>query len=102
MAFWPPRAVMALDIPPGESGAAFDAATRQVARVSTRQVARVSTRRVARVSTRRGMASPRVVLSNGKKSAQRKASSRRSLIQFATWNVRSLINVNGPVETAFV
>lgn len=73
---------MALGYPPGEFGAVSDAATRQV----------------AGASTRRGVASPRVNLpSFGKKLAQRKT---EKTCQFATWNVRSLVNTHGPVETA--
>ena len=78
----PPFAVMVLDSPLDESRAASD----------------VATRRVARASTCRGVASPRVVV-NGKKFAQSKARGKK--LQFATWNVRSLVNVDGPVETAF-
>ena len=73
---------MVLDSPLDESGAASDAATR----------------RLARASTRRGVASPRVVV-NGKKFAQSKAKGKK--LQFVTSNVRSLVNVDGPVETTF-
>ena len=65
VALRPPFAVMVLDSPLDESGAASDA----------------STRRVARASTRRGVASPRVVV-NGKKFAQSKAKGKE--LQFAT------------------
>lgn len=62
----------------------------------------VATRRASRASTRRGVASPRVADSPSfcgkKKFAHSKT---KEELQFATWNVRSLLNVSGPVETAF-
>ena len=67
-------------------------------------VPEVAHRRTSRTSTRRGVVNPRVALlrpCRGKRnSAHRKAKGERQL-QFATWNVRSLGNVLGPIETAF-
>ena len=80
---WPFVADMELGFLLGESGAAFDAAAR----------------RVASASTCRGVASPRVDRSIfGKKSAHRRP---ETVCQFASWNVRSLLNATGPLETAF-
>ena len=66
-----------------ESGAASDAATR----------------RVPKAFPRRGVASPRVGTSilGSRNSAQRIV---KRTCQFATWNVRSLLNDFGPMETA--
>lgn len=52
-------------------------------------------------NTRRGVASPRVPSS---KISNKYAHSRteRNELQLASWNVRSLVNVSGPIETAFV
>ena len=76
---------MVLAVPCGDPGTASDAVNR----------------RTARTSTRRGVASLRVakasIISN---SAQWQA--KGDLLQFATWNVRSLLNFSGPVQTAYV
>ena len=74
---------MVLGQPLVESGAASDAATR----------------RVPRASPRRGVANPRVGTSifGSPNSAQRRV---ERTCEFATWNVRSLLNEFGPVETA--
>lgn len=61
-------------------------------------VSDAATRRVTRATTRRGVASLRVDNISGRKYAQ----SKERDCHFATWNVRSLVNSSGPVETAFV
>ena len=83
-AFVPHFAVIALELPPGESRAASDAVTRLA----------------SRASTRRGVASPQVgrKIFGLKNPAQRRA---KGHFQLATWNVRSLVNTSGPIETAF-
>ena len=55
---------------------------------------------MASVSTRCSLASSRVnTNTTGKKSAHRR---KEGICRFATWNVRSLLNESGPVETALV
>ena len=78
---------MVLESRSGESRAAADAAARRLG---------------SRASTRRGVASPRVtgVGESERKCAQRRM--RREKMQFSSWNVRSLVNVSGSAETAFV
>ena len=83
-AFWPSLGVMALEVPLGESRAASDAATRPKPRVPTRC----------------NVASPRVAIV-GKQKYAHSRERRKLSVQFATWNVRTLINVCVPVETAF-
>ena len=79
----PSIAGMALDHLLGESGTAADAVARPVASASTRC----------------SLASSRVDVTSGKKSAPRR---KKGICKFATWNVRSLLNESGPVETALV
>ena len=58
-----------------------------------------------RTVTRRSVASPRArfnIKTGSSKFAQSKAEKERGLLQMATWNVRSLLDFSGPVETAFV
>ena len=64
----------------------------------------VDSRRASRTSTRRGVASPRVALlrpCRGKRNSAHRKAKGECQLQFATWNVRSLVNVFGPIETAF-
>jgi len=59
-----------------------------------------ATQLAARTNTRRGVASPRVK----RNQRRQKFADRRhggETIQLASWNVRSLVNVSGPAETAF-
>ena len=76
---------MVLAVPCGDPGTASDAVNRRTARTSTRRG--VASLRVAKAST----------ISN---SAQCRA--KGDFLQFATWNVRSLLNFSGPVQTAYV
>ena len=64
-----------------------------------------ATRHVPRTVTSHGVASPRVhfnIKTGSSKFAQSKAEREKGLLQMATWNVRSLLNFSGPMETAFV
>lgn len=62
--------------------------------------------RTSRATTRRGAASPRVEFFGYQKFAQRRRKltdrSQTKVLQFATWNVRSLVNAHGSVETSSV
>ena len=58
-----------------------------------------ATCRLTRVATRRGVTSPRV--GTDKKSVHRRVERERESLQLASWNVRSLLNASGPMETAF-
>ena len=77
---------MVLVSPHGEPGAELDAATR----------------RVSRATTRRGVARPRVEPSIDGKVAHRRTKDVSCRSKFVSWNVQSLVNVLGPVQTAYV
>ena len=61
-----------------------------------------ATRRVSRATTRRGVARPRVESSIDGKVAHRITKDVSCRLKFASWNVRSLVNVSGPVQTDYV
>ncbi|XP_065195630.1 craniofacial development protein 2-like [Sycon ciliatum] len=70
--------------------------------VECRAAPDAATRRAVGTSTRCGVASPRVI--DGRRKSKSKSADRRrgECMQLASWNVRSLVNASGPVETAFV
>ncbi len=68
--------------------------------VESRAASDAATRRMAEVTTRRGVASPRVEeIISGQKCAPSKPKG-GSVVQFASWNVRSLLNSSGSLATA--
>ena len=72
----------------GKSGAAPDAATCHM----------------PGVATRRGVTNPRVgsIKNYGNKNFVSRRGGKKTIVQVATWNVRSLVNFSGPAGTAFV